>query len=48
MFGLEPAQQAHIIQAALISLVILVGITPEWIRRQYTIRGLFKRIRCHL
>ena len=48
MFGLQPDQQAHILHASLISLVIIAGIAPGWLRKQYTIRGLIKRIRCHL
>jgi len=48
MIGLTPDQQAYIGHAAIISLVIIAGLAPAWLRKQYTIRGIFKRIRCHL
>jgi hypothetical protein len=48
MFGISPGEQAYLLQAALISIVLTQGLTLVWLRRQYTLRGICKRLRCHL
>jgi hypothetical protein len=48
MLGLTPDQQAHLFHAAAISLVLLSACASAWYMKQYTLRGICKRLRCHL
>jgi hypothetical protein len=48
MLGLSPDQQGHLFHAAAISVMLLIGLAPVWWQRQYTLRGLVKRLRYHL
>lgn len=48
MLGLSPDQQGYLFHAAAICVVLLLGLAPSWWKRQYTLRGLVKRISCHL
>jgi len=48
MLGLSPDQQGHLFHAAAIGIVLLIGLAPVWWRRQYTLRGLVKRVVVYL
>jgi len=48
MIGLTPDQQAHLIGIAATSIILLSGLTLVWFKRQYTLRGILKRLRYHL
>lgn len=48
MFGLSPDQQGHLFHASFLCIVLMSGLVPAWWARQYTLRGLVKRMRSYL